>query len=139
MKMFRKLKWKRQRAKRCFSDCDAYHISYWFEKTMPAILEHLQKHKHGYPCNMTPEEWDKELSQMIFYFKEMSEDTCSQENEYAGIYFDKVFGNEKGNKEEIEELKGKYLKREDELYDYRRDMRTKALDMFNKYYESLWD
>ena len=90
----------------------------------------LKETKHGYPCDMTAEEWDNQLDRMIYCFTEMQEDKCSQKNEYEEQYFQKM------SDYKLREL---WLQRNAEIYKYRTKMQTEGFELFNKYFRNLWD
>lgn len=95
-------KWGRQRAKRGYSDNDAWNISSWFLDVMPKMLRQMRNNLHGCPTGvsapmnnsqavvLTDEEkeslpmkkWEETLDRMIFLLGEMNEDTCSYVNPY---------------------------------------------------------
>jgi len=94
------VKWKVQRAKRGFSDCDVWSIDYWFIDVMPKMLSQLMENSNS--CPELDEEgnrieygsakeseevyvkrWKDILSRMIFLLREMDEDTCSMKNPYS--------------------------------------------------------
>lgn len=137
-----------QRIKRGWCDSDVFSIDNWFESVIVDMLKQLKETKHGYPCDMTAEQWDKELDRMIYCFTEMQEDKCSEKNEYEEEYiqqmgFKQVDVNGKTftavqnyNDEELRKL---WLEREKEIYNYRMEMQTKGFELFNKYFRNLWD
>lgn len=55
MKIFRKLKWRHQRAKKGYCDEDIWSIDYWFFDKFPKMLIELRECKHGVPCYTFPE------------------------------------------------------------------------------------
>ena len=75
-------KWFFQRGKRGWADIDVICMDYWFFRTVIPMLKRLKDTKHGYPVDMTEEEWDEKLNKMIRCFEEANEDTCSIKNEY---------------------------------------------------------
>ena len=54
-----------QRGNRGYSDDDIFDMSCWFIEVIVPMLKQLKETKHGYPCNMTEEEWDNQLDKMI--------------------------------------------------------------------------
>lgn len=137
-----------QRIKRGWCDSDVFSIDNWFESVMPDMLKQLKETKHGYPCDMTEEEWDNQLDRMIYCFTEMQEDKCSEKNEYEEEYmkrtgFKQVTVNGKTftavQNYSDEELRKLWVDREIEIDKYRRKMQTEGLELFNKYFRNLWD
>lgn len=137
-----------QRIKRGWCDSDVWSIDGWFESVIVDMLKQLKEIKHGYPCNMTEEEWDNQLDRMIHCFTEMQEDKCSEKNEYEEQYKKQLhpWWNDDENLKytEIqeysdEELRKLWLDREIEIDEYRRKMQTEGFELFNKYFRNLWD
>lgn len=62
-----------QRGRRGWTVEDTWDIDGWFVTVMPAMLDHLRKHSHGWPGEpMTPEEWSGDggvLDQMAQGFR----------------------------------------------------------------------
>ena len=102
-------KWKKQRAKRGYSDSDCWNIYSWFLNVMPKMLQQMRDNLHGFPSeisaimpdnqavsntalnNDAEEEpgftrWKETLDRMIFLLHEMDEDACSYKNPYEEEY-----------------------------------------------------
>ena len=130
------IKWFWQRGKRGYSDRDVWEIDNWFLNIIIPMLEQLKKIKHGYPVNLTPEQWDNILDRMIFCFKEANDSTCSMINEYEEKFILETFGNpSKDNKE----LKQNFIKRANEIEEYQLKMEKEGFQLFSKYFHNLWD
>lgn len=132
----KEIKWFFQRGKRGWADIDVICMDYWFFRTVIPMLKRLKDTKHGYPVDMTEEEWDEKLNKMIRCFEEANEDTCSIKNEYDGdIYefYEKIINNPELN------TLDKWIKRNYEIYDYRNKMKNEAFKLFSEYFWSLWD
>lgn len=137
-----KLKWKIQRFNRGYSDSDAWSIRDWFLLTMPKILDTMRFNLHGYPGNMTDEEWELILSRMSFCFKEAHEDTCSKVNEYEDAFDINFKRNDDGTyRAEVtnEEMRDKWTARQKEIDAYREENLKEGLDLFKEYFWDLWD
>lgn len=132
----RNIKWFIQRGIRGYSDQDIWGIDYWFIKTIIPMLKQLKETKHGYPCDMTEEQWEKELNKMIHCFEEIDEDKCSEKNEFEEEFHDAIWINPKNDTEEITK---KWINRENEITDYKVRMKNKAFSLFSKYFWNLWD
>lgn len=130
------IKWFIQRGIRGYSDQDIWGMDYWFIETIIPMLKQLKNTKHGYPCNMTEEQWEKELDNMIYYFEEIDENKCSEKNEFEEDFQKTIWENYDKNKDEIRE---KWIQREYEISDYRTHMKDKAFKLFSKYFWNLWD
>lgn len=125
-----------QRGKRGYADCDVWDISFWFTKTLIPMLEKLRKERHGYPCNMSSKQWDMELERMIYYFKESTDEFCSEKNEYEKEWHNSLWSDHENQNKEIRD---KWSKREDTIMKYKENMKNKGLELFSKYYYDLWD
>lgn len=133
----KEIKWFFQRGLKGYCDRDVWDIDHWFERNIVPMLKELKEIKHGYPIDMTEEQWTMELDNMIHCFEEMTDD-CSEKNEYWEEYKKHLFSI-KGEKDLDKELQEKWLKREEEIENYQVNMKNKALKMFSKYYYNLWD
>lgn len=164
----KKLRFIKQRAKRGYADEDAWDIHCWFLETIVPMLKQLKQEKHGYPCDMTEEEWDKELDEMIFNFTEAHEETCSFENKYEKQHQEAIhefiekygiFGEGLATEEEIkkqketrtirvhsmvelpeyQEIARNWLDEEIKKAKYIDNCKNKAFELFSKYFWDLWD
>lgn len=180
---FRCIKWSKQRAKRGFADSDVWSMYTYLEELMPAMLQYLKDNRMGSPAmlgqNYTDEhgimqndachkEWDKILDRMIFLWRELDEETCSEKNKYEKEYskasdefFDKYgfFGEgleteeekEKAKKTgsrrvhfmselpEYEEISRLHMEEEKRLVEYREKCKDEVFDLMKKYFFALWD
>lgn len=112
-------------------------------------------------------EWDSVLEEMIHYLREANEDTCQKKNPYEEQYdaawqeFNEKYNNgeklksaeekaeEKKNglshmhfPKELPEYKGvveKFMEEEKVLESYRDECKDKGLQLFGKWFWSLWD
>ena len=130
----------------------------------PSCLGTEYMDEHGISCNdECHAEWDKILDDMIFLFREMNEETCQKENPYQaehedilhefeekyGMFGEKLedgkedsFGRVLHFPSEISEYKDieeKYYAEEKALRQYREDCKNEALELFSKWFYSLWD
>ena len=111
------------------------------------------------------EKWGEILSEMIFLLQEANEDTCSMVNPYEEEYgcvweeFQEKYG-ERGEKllteeenvketrshpiyspshlPEYKEISELYLEKEHKISEYQAQCKDKALEMFSKWFYSLW-
>ena len=126
------------------------------------ITDEAEKEEEG------SKKWDAILSEMIFLFREANEETCRKKNPYEEQYekcsdeFIKkygFFGEKLKTKEEMEEekekrykrwytlgdvpeyqnIQNKYLKEEQKIDQYRNECKNKGLELFSKWFWSLWD
>ena len=130
----------------------------------PSCLGTEYVDEHGIFCiDECHAEWDKILDEMIFLFREMNEETCQKKNLYQkehedvlqefeakyGIFGEKL---EEGKKNklgrvlhfpseipEYKDIEEKYYAEEKALKQYREDCKNEALELFSKWFYSLWD
>ena len=176
--MLRNIKYSFQRVTKGYCDKDLWNIDYWFMNLMPDMLQQFKDTKHGSPSCLGTEyvdehgiscndechsEWDRILDNMIFWFREMNEETCQKKNTYQkehdnilqefeekyGLFGEKLeegkmnkFGRVLHFPSEIPEYKDiekKYYAEEKALRQYREDCKNEALELFSKWFYSLWD
>lgn len=148
---FRNIKYAWQRATRGYDDLACWNINNWFLEMMPKLLDHMIYDRCGHPLGLTEDKWTEILSEMKHCFVEANEDTCSLVNEYGDDHFKLLekwlyAKNENGDitvvpnyDEEDELLVRKWIERNDEISAYREKMLNKGLNLFKKYFWSLWD
>ena len=105
--------------------------------------------------------WKAILTQMAFLFREANEETCRRKNPYEEEYLivlekfrkrfgyngkqvvkkdgTKVFIHDLGDIPKYKALYENYHRVEREISEYRLGCRKKALSMFTKYFDDLWD
>ena len=121
---FQNIKFARQRVKYGWCDRDTWNMDMWFLAVIPPMLEHLKNNEHGYPAEMTEEEWHATLDRMIFLFHEAAKDEIDVK-ELNELY-------EKGDKQAwFEECK--------KFWKYREECKDEAFDLFKKWFRDLWD
>ncbi len=49
--------------------CDVFNADYYLAKKILPVLKQFKKRNYGYPMNLTSEEWDKILEEMIWSFQ----------------------------------------------------------------------
>lgn len=154
-----------QRMFRKYDDTEIFSFNTCFLEKLPIMLQRLYDTKHGYPMlyniqgnfgtklwNLTSNKneivWDKILKDMIWYFKEANEDTCSLQNEYK---YDCEINFEQEDNEcyytmkflyptkQAENEAGMWFKREQELAEYRKECRDKGFNLFKTYFDCLWN
>ena len=180
---FKCIKWSKQRAKRGFADSDVWSMYKYLEELMPAMLQHLKDNRMGSPAMLGQDytdehgimqnddchkKWDEILDRMIFLWRELDEETCSEKNKYEKEYskasdeFHKKYGffgegleteeeKEKAKKTgsrrmhfmselpEYEEISRLYMEEEERLGSYREKCKDEVFDLMKKYFFALWD
>lgn len=147
---FRTIKWGWQRATKGYSDYDTWNLDVYYSNILIASLSQFRAEATGYPCYMNDiEEWYAILDKIIFLLKQANEDEPLEEkNELAEWYeeylstktlnFTKV---EKISSKDDEETKAKvlqYYKREEELYEIRKQKHKEAFELLTEYFGDLW-
>lgn len=152
--------WQRANKGYCFRDL--WGIDMWFIEIMPNMLKELKERKMGYPVYFnSEEEWNAVLDETIQCFKEANSETTTFVNPYEEEYCKKILPiwvsqfsntevsdtgyytlkhiNEMDVSDELKELDKKYYEKEIEKDKYINDNKKKALELFVKYFDSLWD
>lgn len=108
-----------QRFRRGYAWTDVWNMNQWFIDTVRPMLEHLLKHHSGYPGNMSPGQYDEELSEMIECLRLMDEENAK---EYCRFQEDNI---SMGAIQKYEDVMEKSKKR--------------FFYLFEKNFWSLWD
>ena len=166
--LFRSLKWSWQRATKGYCELDTYSVGDWFLNTLPDMLEEIKSKGsiYGYPAELTEEEWNENLSNLIFLLREANKETCTKVNPYEAEYnhisneFRKKYGefgeklmsdeDKKYEKEigyspmylpshlpEYKEISELYFNEAQKIRAYQEQCKNEALELFSKYFYSL--
>lgn len=81
-------KYRRQRAKRGYSDLDVWTLQYWFVQTLRSMLENILRHRYTYPDKITEEEWVSILQEMVQLLTVMDVDDNTTVREVLGVAAD---------------------------------------------------
>lgn len=81
-------RYRRQRAKRGYSDYDVLDLQMWFVRTLRPMLENISAHLYSYPAEITFDEWKSILDEMVILLKVMDWDDEVFVREYRGIHAD---------------------------------------------------
>jgi len=118
------------------ADSECWSLDYTFTRYMLPRLKHFRNMKrYSYPSDVTPEEWERILDEIIWAF-----DYMSNEEKYIIMpHFDSDI-------EKVFDMnRPKTLEREIEWRNYFDKMKSlqhrkvESLKLFAKYYEALWD
>lgn len=158
MRLFRNIynpiKWAYQRVKYGWCDRDLWNMDCWFLDVIIPMLKRFKEIKHGYPANMTLEQWNSIVDEMIMHFENCDENNPINHNEKWDRYFNlmtKDYQNDNTVDNFLDmcntdpctvgqqEAKEEWLTREQAIYDFRKKEREQAFKMFCEYFESLWD
>ena len=74
--LFARIKWRCQRFLRGYACADVWEMDRWFIRTLKPMLQSLLEHHNGYPSELTEEEWDAILQEMISCIGLMDEDSA---------------------------------------------------------------
>ena len=122
----------------CCSDIG--NLDNWFLDIVPLMLQELRNTHWGYPGYMTEEEWDKILDDMIFYFREADERTCSrQEKDFDWKSQNEIEIMSKDEQIQYAINKSNWYEDSNKINKYRDEMKDKGFELFSKYFWSLWD
>lgn len=135
-----KCAWQRATKGYCFRDL--WSIDDWFLQIMPKMLDEYIEINHGYPSDMTDEEWVEIVNKIANSFrnthKEMTEFVNPYNEEYlSALNFDLENGKFKSTaSDELEENFRASEKAKEEFMEKSLD---EGLNMFRKYLRTLWD
>jgi hypothetical protein len=115
---FKGIKWKFQRARRGYSDCDLYSVKHWFWRVFPNMIRDFSKGLHSYPFldGLDFQEWQAVLERMAI--------ACERSD--PDYWIEKL-----GDSYSAEELKLSFKQAEANLNAF--------MDMFGEYFYDLWD
>ena len=168
----RDIKWAHQRIWRGYCDHDIFSIDCWFTDVMGRMLEQFRKIHDSYPVapgyephalmlddkdenDAMSKAWDDTLARMVYLLKEMDEETCSQQNQYADEHFDAWLKCQEKEKSsdgeritkcvtldefpEYAELDKKYTDEEHRIREYRQKCKDEFFELFSKHFHDLWN
>ena len=151
---FRAIKWGWQRAIRGYSDYDTWDLDIYYSNMMIASLSQFRADVQGYPGYMDSiEEWYAILDKIILLLKQANEDEPLEEKNELSEWYEEHLetrtlsfvevknGVRKYVDNDDEETKAKvmqYYKREEELYEIRKQKRKEAFELLAEYFGHLW-
>lgn len=135
-----KCAWQRATKGYCFRDIWA--IDNWFTNVFPKMIEELIEVHHGYPTDLTDDEWVEVLKKMSKSFRNANED----KTEFRNPYEEEYLGTLDFDLETCqltcsagEELEEKYRDFEKQKAEFMRKSLDEGMQLFNKYFYDLWD
>ena len=151
---FRTIKWAWQRATKGYSDYDTFDLDVYYSRLMISSLSQFREDTRVYPGYMDSiEEWYAILDKIIFLLKQSNEDEPLEEKNELEEWYNEhletstfsfvevkkgvrkyVDNDDAETKEKIKQ----YYKREDELYEIRKQKRKEAFDLMAEYFGHLW-
>ena len=118
------------------ADSECWSLDSTFTKYMLPRLKHFRNMKrYSYPPDVTPEEWENILDEIIWAFDYMANDEKYLKMPEFDSDMEKIF-NPNRPKTIKRELEWKEYFNKSKSFQHRK---TEALKLFAKYYESLWD
>ena len=114
----RRLKGRCQRFIRGWADEDSWDIADWFIETLLSMLKKFKEDNNGHPFELTEEEWDNTIDDMIYYLEGMTEEGATRQ----------LYGKEQQVTQETIR----------ETYNYMSDSKYKFFELFVKYFYDLW-
>ena len=115
-------------------DEECWSLDLTFSKFILPRLKHFKKMKrYGYHPDMTPEEWESVLDELIWTFEYLSDD--ERFNPFPDFYKGKEWNFNLEKTPEQKQLFDEWMKKNNEL----EERKQKGLELFAKYYCHLWD
>lgn len=151
---FRAIRWCWQRAIRGYSDYDTWDLDIYYSRMMIASLSQFRAETMGYPGYMNDiEEWYAILDKIIFLLKQANEDEPLEEKNELEEWYQEHLSTKSllyvkdsnaihfkplKDDEETEEKVSQYYRREEELYEIRKQKRKEAFELLAEYFGHLW-
>jgi tRNA-dihydrouridine synthase len=122
------------------SDSECWSLDWTLTNFILPRLKHFKKiNVHTHPPDITPEQWDKILDELIWTFEYMHDEEKFNPTpmfRYEVDNMDDYFKNIKREKTpEQKQAWEEYLKKNEEL----EERRKKGMLLFAEYYQQLWD
>ena len=129
-----------QRARKGYCYRDLWNIDLWFLDIMPCMIDEFIKMHHGYPCDLTNEEWEQTLNKMSTCFKNAKDRIFGFDNPYTKeMQAAYTLENGQFKSTASNEIKEKYNKYEEEQRKIYRQNLEEGLDLFKTHFNDLWD
>lgn len=137
---FRRFKYIYQRSTKGYCDIDIWNLYHFYGEIFSSSIKELKDNLHGYPLDMTEEEWDEYLEKMSRLFYNITHEEEVYKNPYWDLYYYKVFENkENKNIPAIKELYKKFLETEEENKKKIERDKNEAFKMLSDRFFNLWD
>lgn len=135
-----KCAWQRATKGYCFRD--VWAIDEWFVNVFPEMIEELIEVHHGYPGELTDEEWINILKKMSKSFRNADDDKTEFHNPYEEEYLNTLDFDVETCELTCtadEELEKNYYDFEKQKEEFMRKSLDEGMQLFNKYFYALWD
>ena len=124
-----------QRIRYDVADEECWSLDYTFSKFILPRLKHFKKMKrYGYHPDMTPEEWESVIDELIWTFEYLANDE-EHFNPMPDFYEGKIWNLDFEKSPKQKEMWDEWLKKSREL----EERSQKGLQLFAKHYRHLWD
>jgi hypothetical protein len=127
-----------QRLRYGVSDSECWNLSNTITSFVLPRLKHFKKMKrYAYPPDITPEQWEEIIDELIWTFEFMDNDG-EELNPFPQVWKkDESLWEycEREKTEEEKESMNKWQTKQNELHERKR----RGLELFAKYYDALWD
>ena len=136
---WRDLKCAYERATKGYCFRDLWSIDDWFLNVFPIMLQDFNKIRNGHPGNITEEEWNTIIEDMIISFKNADEEQTDYLNKYEEEYDKIIFKGDNNYTDKEKELQKNYYNEENKKFEYRKHNLQKGFQLLNKWFFALWD
>ena len=113
-------RYRRQRAKRGYSDYDVLDLQMWFVRTLRPMLENINANLYSYPEEITFEEWKAIIGEMILLLRIMDWNDDAFIREHLGL-----------GEEDFDSNTRNFVEEE------RQKARTRFMELFSKWFCDL--
>ena len=131
-----------QRANKGYCYRDVWDIDHWFLVILPEMLDDFVEVHNGYHDGMTDEEWVEIIKRMARCFRNANEQTTEFVNPYEEEYLSTLSMDIEKRTLECSaspELDENYHKTEKEKDLFLKNSLAEGMELFHKYFRSLWD
>lgn len=133
--MIRDIYW---RAKYGFTPYDTWDLDDFLGDLMYDSITYFEKNRHGFPTDMTDEQWAVYLSEMAEAFKYAALRESEKVNELTEKWYD-IIDSVGRDTPEAKEAWDKVVEAEKEFWEERQKAIDKACDMLKVRFFNLWD
>lgn len=123
-----------QRVTRGWADSDTWNLDDWLCEVLPPAIEHLKAHTHGYPCELTEEEWGKILSEVAEGFRAIERSKDVPDRFITELDTSTGWAKDLGVKDREYDWDGIFAYQASE-----REKFEQSMKLFVKYFQSFWD
>lgn len=150
----RSLKWGWQRATKGYCDCDLWDLDHFYSWLFVNSLRDFKKNLHGAPQRFYDPGADNEIARWEDYIEEMAQHFWNSiednvENPYLEDYCSKnpleiekdeeLYHIKKNDDVRAIEAKDRWMNKEIELCEWRKEEFSKAMEMLEEVFSDLWD